>query len=340
MKFINKDRIRYFILLGFTCLSMCFLVGYSIYIRNSVRQKNEKEEIYKYHYAFISDMDDVGEMWNQIYDGAFDCGIQNGVYVEWFGKNLVQHYSKQELMNMAIAAKVDGIIVQGDDSSKLNQLVNDAKQQGIPVVTAWKDCYGSYRDSYVGMSSYNLGQKYGEYFLQQTNKGKTKILVIIDSVENDSSEKLVYAGMKETVSKKSKRYDVETLVVNGSTAFELEQSMRTLLLQEELPDVILCLDEKTTDTLSQLIVDYNKVGETKIVGFYNSDRILHSLSRGVIEATLSTDAANIGSQCVQVLLECNQNAYVSDYIPVDIDVITSNQEEKKELSKEVDHEKN
>ena len=339
MKFINKDRIRYFILLGLTCFIMFFLVGYSIYIRNSVRQKSEKEDVYVYHYAFISDIEDAGEMWNQIYDGAYSYGVQNGVYVEWFGKNLVQRYSKPELMDMAIAAKVDGIIIQGDDSSKLNSLVNDAKKQNIPVVTAWKDCYGSLRDSYVGMSSYNLGQKYGEYFLQKLRKGKTKILVIIDSKEEDSSEKLVYAGMRETVSKNTRGYDVETLIVDSSTPFEPEQSLRTLLLEEELPDVILCLDENTTDTLSQLIVDYNKVGEAKIVGFYNSDRILHSLSRGVIEATLSTDASNIGKECVQVLLECNQNAYVSDYIPVDIDVITG-ELEKESVTKEVDNEKN
>lgn len=299
------------------------LIGYSIVLQKSAREQSAELHVYSKHYAFISDTGYSGEMWQEIYSGAKEYGEENDIMVEWFGIHLVEDYSKSELMKMAIEAGVDGIIVQGDDSSIMNDLVNEADRKGIPVVTVWQDCYGSYRKSFVGMSSYNLGQEYGNYLLQIGGNAQGSLLVIINTGNEDSGEKLVYTGIRETltgITADSSR--VDTLIVDGSEHYGIEESIRTLLLEGSLPDIIVCLDEQTTNTMIRLMVDYNKVGAAKVVGFYDSQEILGAVQGEVICATLSSDCHQMGEKCVAALMDYETNGYVSEYVPVEVKIIS------------------
>ncbi len=64
-------------------------------------------------------------------------------------------------MKMAIAARVDGILIQPDGSDETNGLIADAIAKGIPVITVMSDASGSGRLGFVGYISYDLGQLYG-----------------------------------------------------------------------------------------------------------------------------------------------------------------------------------
>ena len=162
------------------------LIVYSFVIRNRAQLQNGEIRIYEKHYAFVSDLNYQGTMWEEIYTGARAYGETHDILVEWFGANLVEDYSKRELLKIAIESGVDGIIVQGDDSGEMNDLVNEAESRGIPVITVWQDSYGSYRKSFVGMSSYNLGREYGEYLLQMEKNSVKKLLVVINTGNEDS----------------------------------------------------------------------------------------------------------------------------------------------------------
>ncbi|MGN0351827.1 MAG: sugar ABC transporter substrate-binding protein [Roseburia sp.] len=280
---------------------------------------------YGKHYAFICDTEDTGEMWESVYQGAKAYGEEHDICVEWFGSDLVEKYSKSELMNMAIAAKVDGIMIQGDDSSEMNKLVNQAEEAGIPVIAMWADCYGSYRTSFVGMSSYNLGQEYGNYIVKIRSESDESVLAVIRSSENDSSEKLIFAGLKETLyAVDGTDYQVETLIVDDAASYSMEESVRERLLsEEEMSDIVVCFDEQTTDIFSRLVVDYNQVGESEIIGFYSSNKSIQAIESGVMTATLSFDSEKLGESCVQALETYMETGYVSDYIPVEIETISS-----------------
>ena len=299
------------------------LIVYSFVIRNRAQLQNGEIRIYEKHYAFVSDLNYQGTMWEEIYTGARAYGETHDILVEWFGENLVEDYSKRELLKIAIESGVDGIIVQGDDSGEMNDLVNEAESRGIPVITVWQDSYGSYRKSFVGMSSYNLGREYGEYLLQMEKNSVKKLLVVINTGNEDSGEKLVYTGIRETLADISgEEIKVDTLVVDGSERYGVEESIRTLLLGDEIPDVVVCLDEQTTSTMIRLMVDYNKVGQARVIGFYDSDEILDAVESNAIMATLSSDCYKMGNDAVSILDEYSRKGYVSEYMPVEVQVIT------------------
>ena len=114
------------------------------------------------YYALISEDDDT-LLWNSVYEGAKAEGEENwDACVEFFGGRLVSERTTGEKLRMAIDAGVDGIILNGDGSPEVEALVKEARQKGIPVVTALNDGAEDIRQCFGGVNSYNLGKEYAE----------------------------------------------------------------------------------------------------------------------------------------------------------------------------------
>lgn len=78
---------------------------------NSVEAREEYTE-YDRYYAMITS-DDRADFWQAVYNGARKEGMGENAYVEFFAGNMGARYSMEERMEIAIAADVDGIIVEG-----------------------------------------------------------------------------------------------------------------------------------------------------------------------------------------------------------------------------------
>ena len=88
-----------------------------------------------------------------------------------------------------------------------------------------------------------------------------------------------------------------------------------------LPDIIVCLNEVNTVSVYQTIVEQNRVGESVILGYYDSDTILKAIDKDVIYATITIDTAQLGHDCIEALNEYIDYRRVSDYYGVDYRII-------------------
>ena len=287
-------------------------------------------DTYERHYAMITDRGDE-DFWNEVYQSALEEGKERGVYVERFGENLAVDYDRNQLLDMAIRASVDGIIVSGDDEEETVALIDQAVDQGIPVVTVLNDSIESRRQCFVGSNSYNIGQKYGEQILQMLPEGSGQVMVLTDESRTDSSQNLILLAIRETLEEALGRKDaitVETQSIDGSRSFSAEESIRDIFLGDELPDVLVCLNAVHTRCAYTAAVDYNKVGTVQILGYYNSDAILDAVSKKIIRATVGLDTVQMGELCVDSLDEYVETGYTNSYKAVDIYVITPEEAEK------------
>ena len=71
----------------------------------------------------------------------------------------------------------------------------------------------------------------------------------------------------------------------------------------------------------QTIVEQNRVGESVILGYYDSDTILKAIDKDVIYATITIDTAQLGHDCIEALNEYIDYRRVSDYYGVDYRII-------------------
>ncbi len=326
----NKDRALTVLLIVLSSVMLLVTVCSLVYFRIQVASLNavEKTEYNEYdrHYALITD-DMENSFWDAVYEGTKEEGDKSGSYVERLGKNLAVAYTKEELMEIAIDSHVDGIILEADESERTTQLIEKASQNGIPVVTVLSDSANSTRKSYVGISNYNLGGEYGKQIMKLLNGEHQKVLILMNVNTEDSAQNIIYTAIQETLAKAGvdmSLIDIDTAAISDDGAFSAEESIRDIFMDaENLPDIMICLNELNTTSVYQAVVDYNKVGIINIIGYYSSDTILKAIDRNVIQATISVDTAQMGRYCVQALDEYILTGHVSEYFSVDISQITA-----------------
>lgn len=303
------------------------LMVFQLYLKRFQSDNNAKT--YSGYYVMIVE-DRKSDFWRGIYESAHEAGLEQDIYVDFFGENLSQNYSRLELLEIAIYSDVDGIIVEADESKRMSEMINMAAQAQIPVVTLYTDNTQSERISYVGISNYDIGREYGRQVLDIASRKRASqdVLVLMDANAGDTSQNIIWSGIQETVMQENENenihFNMSMAAIDNSNTFTVEESIRELLMQEDMPDIIICLNELNTTCVYQAVVDHNKVGEVSILGYYTSDTILKGIYRNVIDATITVDTQQMGRYCVDALTEYEALGNTSDYFAVDITLIDKN----------------
>ena len=317
-------------------LSVCLIITSFVYYRKQIVESsnlldNYSRENYEKHYVMITSNSGLS-FWQNVYTQAKERARQQGAYLELLGTNLDVEYDEKNLMKIAIQSKVDGIILEASDDEEMVNLIREAAEQHIPVVTVLGDCHGSKRISFVGTGGYDLGQEYGELVCkvlqEEKERADYKIVVLMNENSYDSRQNLVYSAIQETISEKydgKSKISVKAQRINNKTAFAAEEVVRNLFISEDAsPDIVICLDETYTTCAYQAAIDYNKVGVVKILGYYQSDTILNGIDTDVIHATLTINTGQMGKSCIDALEEYAKTGYVSDYIAIETTLIHKN----------------
>ena len=135
---------------------------------------------YKYHFVFISGQKNVS-FWNGIYMAAKDRGKELGIYVEQLGSLMTEGYSIEEQLEIAIASKVDGIMIEPNGGEEVIRLINQAGENNIPVVMVSRCPTGRVLDTYGyeggGKHLRNLGVIFGGDLPGQ--KARIKLMLVL-----------------------------------------------------------------------------------------------------------------------------------------------------------------
>ncbi len=284
-----------FYLLAALMVIMCVFYFHMRKRESQVLQKVQDAEEYSSYYMMITN-DDSLPFWQNVYAGALEEAQKADAYIEMPGLNLETDYDKRDLMKIAIDSKVDGIIVEADESAMMTDLIREAEDNGIPVVTVLEDNTQAGRQSYVSISYYNLGREYGNQLCDIIREKQVKgygsrqnVMVLLDAERADTSQSILLASMQE--------------VIDG------------------LPDVMICLNEQNTTCVYQAVVDYNKVGDIEIVGYYESDMIRSAIRKDIIHSSVTLDTKQMGRYCVDALTEYQESGYANEYFAVDISLL-------------------
>lgn len=319
LRTVNKNRV--IMLAALVSVSAGFLiifVGMTLYrsrLTDLGAENSLKYNTYKYHYTIVSEEADA-PFWEAIYEGALEKGKGMDIYVERIGSRLPNTYPLQDLMKMAIASKVDGIIIEPNGEPEIIDLINTADEAGIPVITVLNDEPNSKRKSFVGVNSYNQGQIYGKQVLEVLKEGRKNITILLNSDSHKTGMNVIDSGIREMVAGKG---IVKSVIVNTQSTFSSEEDIRNIIKDNQNPtEVLVCLTAIDTRCAYQAVVDYNKVGLIDIIGYYDSDLILSAIQKDIIHSTMTIDAKQMGALCVEAINEYKETGQVSDYFSVDI----------------------
>lgn len=330
MKLRNKKRekniIYEFQITAIGILAFLLIMSISILLiyQKSITEIKNDEKVYQRHYLFI-EQDQTNTLTNQVFQEAKEHGEEKGVYVERLEEMSFSDYTTEDYLKMAIAMKVDGIILEGENDAKICEIINQASEEKIPVVTVLTDCKDSKRQSFIEIGTYNLGREYGRWIINVAKSRKQKALLLTSSGIDSGNQNMIYTGIRETLNNEGNHLDVqlETEILDSVSQFGAAVRIREILVDEEnRPDIIMCTDEQETEAVYQTLIDQNLVGKVTVIGYCISDTILKAIDNKGIAATMNVDTRQMGALCVDVLDDYIEYGHVSDYIMVDTNVVT------------------
>ncbi len=274
----------------------------------------------------IANDKDTG-MWRSVYESASREAEGKNAYVELLSPEQMTGYSQADCLRIGIASQVDGIILEADGSKEEQHLINEALKAGIPVVTVMTDDTATGRISFVGLNSYQMGSAYTEQISGMLKeKGNTSVMFLSTSSSKTQETNLVYSQVKKELEsqKKTGQYvNLTEYCVDSSADFDTEEFVRDMFVNDEnLPDILVCMDEVVTECVYQALIDYNQVGNVKVIGFYYSDVILDAIDKGIISSAIALDMDEIGRYSVNALDEYLLYGHSNGYYSVGQHVIT------------------
>lgn len=282
---------------------------------------------YKRHYVMVVGNID-SRFWNDVYDSARESAASHDAYVELKGMSQSTKYTLTDYMDMCIAAKVDGILLEFLNEEHLEDKINEAVEKGIPVVTILNDSPSSSRASYVGINPYQLGQEYGLQMegLVRDMEGPVRITVLLNDNTVDSNQFQIFNQINNLMVTSRHTADyvkTESVRIPSVGAFESEEIVWNLLQDRNgAPDVIVCLDEVDSEAVYQAVIDYNKVGDTLVCGYYKSSSTLEAIRKGTMAMTLYIDTAQLGVFSIKALEESIGDGRTNSFYSVDMAFIT------------------
>jgi ribose transport system substrate-binding protein len=348
----EKRIVRQYLLLILTLIFMLVtLIAGSLFFKfyRSDLVSQAESNVYDKYFVMITD-NYKSDFWQSVYKGAFEKAKESNIYVDLFGEQFNKDYSVEELMEIAIASKVDGIIVYANETLEMSRVINKAVDAGIPVVTLYGDCTRSDRLSFIGVGSYSIGKVYGgqiidiikekrreELIESETieDRSQIKITVLANADTQDTGQNIIISSIQDTINQDNvtnSEFAVSIVTVDNTNSFSVEESIRDIFLGEEIPDVIVCLNELSTVCTYQAVVDFNMVGEVSILGYYDSEAIVSAIERGGVYATISIDAAQMGEYSVTALTDYHDFGNISEYYLADVTLI--NQDNVEQFKKE------
>lgn len=326
---MKKEKFRglLFLLAGGILLLFIWLINsyFEVIMRREGLTDTELEKIYQYHYIMIVDNRNTS-FWQAVYENASEEAKAQDAVVELRGIGWTQDYDKADFMDMSIAAQVDGIILEYNGEAGLDNKINEAEEKGIPVVTIVNDAPKTRRQSFVGITDYQLGQAYGAQVAALVNEDTTRVLVLLNRDKSQEiTQNQLYSQINSAIVEKSGagRVKVQAQNLMSKSQFDAEEAIRNIFQSHEgPPEILVCLDEITTECACQAMIDFNMVGEVQVVGYYTTRTIIDALAKGLIPMTFTMDTVQIGKYSVEALTEYHYEGRVNSYYNVDLNFIT------------------
>ena len=307
-------------LIGSLCLLLFgMLLAIQNYLEHQISEEQEQTVYFDRHYAMLLE-ENEDPFWTAVYDSAEQMGKEKNACVELIGEGMPSSFGLAEKLSVVIDSQVDGIIIRPDASDEVNDLIEQAKEQGIPVVSVMDD-YSGKSQAYVGVSSYDVGQAYGKLILDlQQDEDVRKVTILQSAEDSENTISSVESSLAEVLAETDIVLDTKT--ITGSGAFSIEEKIQEYVMSENAPDILICMNTVTAIGAYHVVVDCNIVGDVQLLVNYATGEILDAIEKGGIFASVSLDAQRLGSSCIQCLDDLVCDGKTNNYRSIPLKVIT------------------
>lgn len=269
----------------------------------------------RYHFMVILptvEDDFFQKMWEGIRNAAEEADV--GVELQVPRSTLDLRGGTAELLEIARLSQVDGVALYVTNEDDLKPLINWTDLSGIPVITLESDAPMSRRSSFIGSNSFNLGQEIGRLMQGAQPEGVRAALLKSEYYSDRASQwSIIKYGIITSLTS-GDNDEITAELKSQIGVLNAEEKARQILFLYPEVNVIFCTSLVDTISAANVVAEFRRAGEVKIIGYgYNQD-IQRRLDEGYIYGTLVRDPEGIGRSGLEALVGIKTNKYVPSFI--------------------------
>ncbi|WP_045518862.1 substrate-binding domain-containing protein [Neobacillus niacini] len=210
---------------------------------------------------------------------------------------------------------VDALVVLAVDNAGVVPVVEEAKEKGIPIITADAVVESESVDTFIGTENYDAGKQLGEYLKKDIETKGKDVQIAVVTHEQSFVQKQRLNGLKEAL----KGID-NVKILNSQPGYDRQKSMATvenILQANPNVDYIYATAENSVlGALAALESANNK--QTKIVGFDVTKEAAEGIRSEYILAMIQQQPIKIGEESIKAALEAIKGKKLDKNISVPV----------------------
>lgn len=279
-------------------------------------EQGQSELDYSKHIVLIAQELD-NPFWRVMEEGARAAAEQYHMKIEYMGPNRINPSEQMKLLERSIAAGPDAIVAQGIPDPNYNKLIDQAMEQGIPVITVDSDEAGSQRLAYVGTDNREAGRRLGELVVTGT-AGSGKIGVIMGSEQADNQQ-LRLEGLRSVISN-APGYDIIDIRYSNISRIGAAQQTEAMLKQHEDIDIVIGLSALDAAGILEGAKAAHQE-DVRVYGFDDMEQTRESIAQGSIMASVVQQPREIGAKAIALLDHYFKGGALSDQYFIDTTIL-------------------
>lgn len=238
--------------------------------------------------------------WGSMANGFTKAGEDLGLSTKCIGFTEIDVEKQIEAIKSAIYAKVDGIVTaETKECEEFNQVLEEAKEAGIPVVLVDSNVEEAEKLCYIGTNNYEAGALAGRDIVEVT-EGKGNVAVILSSLESENQRDRL-KGFQDVLDDYPEMKIVKVLEGNSDSRI-LNEHLSRLLEEEKGLTAVFCAEGYSATSMGQIIKDAKgEYDDLKVVGFGVSAVKKDDIEKGVLYSTIYQNSYEMGYRALEAL---------------------------------------
>lgn len=242
--------------------------------------------------VYLITIDKIDQHWAAVNKGAFDMSGFLGLSYHWLAPETKDTQKQIELLNQAVAAGADAILIAVNDPILMSNVIEDAKAQGVKIIYVDTPAYEEAITT-LSTDNYSAGMEAGKVMIYELNElgiqsGRLGIIGVNEVTDSTVKRE---AGFREAIRQDGRYTVVPTDYENGDPQASADAAT---MMMKNYPDLIglFGTNEGSTVGVGRAIRERKKqlVG----VGFDVSDEILQLLRDGSLNAVIAQNPYTMG----------------------------------------------
>jgi ribose transport system substrate-binding protein len=239
----------------------------------------------------------LSPFWDPMAAGMRRAAEKYGCEADWQGPSTAQIPEQRQLIEAAIARKVDGLAVSAIEAAAITPVLNQAVDKGILVITFDSDAPQSKRLVYIGTNNYNAGKAAGEAAVKLLPQGGK----VVGFVGNRSAENARQReeGFRDAV----KGHGIELVDVreDNKDVGRARKNVEDAIQAFKDAKAFLGLYSYNGPAIADAVNAAGIRGRMKVITFDAEPKTIQALQEGKVDVTVVQKPYEFGYRSVELL---------------------------------------